>query len=104
LPVQYTVTASISAESSTLGTITAPLVQNINNNSNATYTITPNAGNFVHSITGTCPAGTWSGNNYTTGAITSACTVIVKFMDGTLTSSAASCTIALNGSSCTVNL
>jgi hypothetical protein len=40
------------------------------------FTVTPNAGAAVlQQAGGTCPAGSWSGSTYTTGAITADCTV-----------------------------
>jgi len=67
------------------GTI-SPASQSISSGSTANITITPNAGSYtgVNLITGTCPAGSLNGNTYTTGSITGNCTVIVKFMYGSL--------------------
>jgi hypothetical protein len=48
----------------------------VNHGSTLSYTVTPNA-NYDRSslVGGTCPGGAWSGNVYTTGAITGACDV-----------------------------
>lgn len=43
----------------------------------ASYTVTPNSGyNLAANVDGTCPQGSYSGNVWTTGAITADCTVI----------------------------
>lgn len=44
----------------------------------ASYTVTPNTG-FAPVFGGTCPAGTYVGNTYTTGSITGNCTVDITF-------------------------
>ena len=43
------------------------------------FTATPDSGYVAGSVSGTCPAGSWSGSTYTTGAITADCSVIANF-------------------------
>jgi hypothetical protein len=70
---QFTVTSSGDGYES----FTPNTPQTVNPGSTQTFTVTPNAG-FVLSSTvgGSCPAGTWSGNQYTTGIITGSCSVM----------------------------
>jgi photosystem II stability/assembly factor-like uncharacterized protein len=70
---QYTVTPS----AGTGGTISPNTAQTINYNATTSFTITPNAGYSIASVTG-C-GGTLSGNTYTTGPIISDCTVTATF-------------------------
>ncbi|MBA8885761.1 InlB B-repeat-containing protein [Dokdonella fugitiva] len=73
-PAVYVVTASASGN----GTI-APASQSVTHGSAATFTMTPDAGHHVDTISGTCPAGTLTGSSYQTGAITGDCSVTVAF-------------------------
>jgi len=100
----FTVTPSIQVGDTTFGTISPAVAQSVNYNTTKAFTITPNSG-YLKSVAGTCPAGSWVGNVYTTGAIVADCTVIAVFdlMNGTLTSDVSSCTIGFNASNCTVN-
>ena len=96
----YSVTPSAGAG----GTISPNTLQTVNHGSTTTFTVSPNSG-YKASVAGTC-GGSLSGTTYTTNAITGNCTVVASFvqMTGTLTSSAASCTIPAGSSSCNVNL
>ncbi|CDZ77183.1 hypothetical protein BN59_01465 [Legionella massiliensis] len=50
--------------------------QSVNYNGTTSFTVTPTTGYSVdQTVGGTCPAGSWSGNSYTTGAITGPCSV-----------------------------
>jgi hypothetical protein len=53
--------------------------RNVADGGTVTYTLYPNAGYHVGTIGGTCPAGTLTGNSYTTGPVTADCTVIANF-------------------------
>jgi hypothetical protein len=67
----YTVTPS-----GTNVTISPSSPVSVNYGSTAAFTVTANSGYIrSSSVGGTCPAGSWSGSVYTTGAITSSCTV-----------------------------
>ncbi len=68
----YLVTATAGAN----GNI-SPASRIINHGSTGSFTVTPNTGYRVASVTG-C-GGTLDGNSYTTGAITGACTVTATF-------------------------
>jgi hypothetical protein len=68
----YTVTATAGDN----GTIT-PSTRSVSHGSTTTFTVTPNTGYHIESVTG-C-GGTLSGNTYTTGAITGACAVNASF-------------------------
>jgi hypothetical protein len=68
------------------------------------FTITPNTGNVISSVDGTC-GGTRNGNTYTTKAITGPCTVVVAFAPQTYTvtaSAGSGGTISPSGSLSTV--
>jgi len=71
-PQQYTITIN-GANVATSGSPTA------NQGATASFTITPAAG-YIKPITvgGTCPQGGWNGDLYTTGAITSNCTLTLS--------------------------
>lgn len=73
-PRQYTVTPSAGAN----GAISPDSPQNVTYNQTTSFTVTPNAG-YIASIAGTCPAGSWSGNDYTTGQVVGDCTVAASF-------------------------
>jgi len=69
--VYYDVTPS-----GTSVTITPASAQEVASGSTKSFTITAAGDNTVTNIVGgTCPAGSWSGNTYTTGAISADCTV-----------------------------
>jgi hypothetical protein len=72
------VTASVSGSNGTVSSAT-PLT--VASGTPATFTLSP-ASNYQPSptVTGTCPAGSFSGNSYTTGTITSDCTVVFSFI------------------------
>ena len=69
----YTVTPSAGAN----GSITPNTPQTVGHNNNTQFTVTPDAG-YTASVSGTC-GGVLNGNIYTTGPITSDCTVDVSF-------------------------
>jgi uncharacterized repeat protein (TIGR02543 family) len=75
-PRQYTVTPSAGAN----GAISPDSVQNVTYNLTQTFIVTPDAG-YSATIAGTCPAGSWSGNAYTTGQIVDDCTVEASFSE-----------------------
>ncbi|HLP86875.1 MAG TPA: LamG-like jellyroll fold domain-containing protein, partial [Candidatus Paceibacterota bacterium] len=68
----YTVTGTAGANGSI-----SPATRTVNHGSTTTFTVTPNSGYNISSVTG-C-SGSLVGNTYTTGAITSACTVTASF-------------------------
>ncbi len=68
------------------GTISPATPQTVNINGTTSFTVTPNAGYHISSVTG-C-GGKLSGSTYTTGPITSACTVSAAFAINTFTVSA----------------
>lgn len=72
---EYTATAT----AGTGGSVT-PSVIAVNSGTTASFPVTTNTG-YTRSSTvgGTCPSGTWSGETYTTGTITSNCSVSFNF-------------------------
>ncbi|SLM27926.1 exported hypothetical protein [Desulfamplus magnetovallimortis] len=76
----YTVTGT----ADTGGTI-SPGSRSVNYNDTTTFTIIPDWGYQFNNFTGGCPAGTWSGNTYTTGSITGDCTLNATFTPQTYT-------------------
>ncbi len=74
---QHTVTAT----AGTGGSVT-PSSHTVNHGSTASFTVTPDT-NYTHgSVGGTCPAGSFSGNTYTTGGIIDDCEMIFSFVEG----------------------
>jgi hypothetical protein len=73
---QYTVSASAGT-----GGSVSPVSLMVPAGSTAIFTVTPDTG-FTHdtSVGGTCPAGTWNGTIYTTGAISDNCTANFSFV------------------------
>uniref|UniRef100_UPI0040481C77 InlB B-repeat-containing protein n=1 Tax=Rheinheimera sp. TaxID=1869214 RepID=UPI0040481C77 len=71
-PITHTVSASAGA-----GGSISPTSRSVNQGSSTTFTVTPQTGHVINSVTG-C-AGTLSGSTYTTGAIAAACTVSASF-------------------------
>lgn len=70
------VTCTVSATGDSLETFSAA-TQTVNLGSSATFTVTANSGYGVsNTVTGTCPAGTWNGAVYTSGAVTSDCSLV----------------------------
>ncbi len=62
--------------------------QSVNYNTTQNFVVTANTGYTVNtSVGGTCPTGSWSGSTYTTGVITSNCTVIFSAALTTVTPS-----------------
>ncbi|MBF0634590.1 MAG: FG-GAP repeat protein [Nitrospinae bacterium] len=79
MPV-FTVTATAGA-----GGSVDPTSQDVASGSTASFTVTPNAG-YTASVGGTCVAGSWAGDTYTTGAVTADCSVDFTFIPpGSLT-------------------
>ena len=80
---RFAALASIVATSATAGTggAVSPADQQVVSGESASYTLAPNAGYEVDTsqVGGTCPAGSWSGNTYTTGAVTQDCAVSFVF-------------------------
>ena len=66
----YTITPS-----GTNVTISPSSAQTVNYNANQAFTVTATSGTLFSTVGGTCPAGSWSGSTYTTGAVTANCTV-----------------------------
>ena len=66
----------ITASAGTGGKIT-PISSTVNHGATTTFTVTPDTGYSINSVSG-C-GGSLSGNTYTTGPITSACTVSASF-------------------------
>ena len=75
----YTVTPSAGAN----GTISPSAPQTVNQNATTSFTVTPNSGYAIASVTG-C-GGTLSGSTYTTGPVTANCTVSATFAADTST-------------------
>lgn len=80
-------TPDVTATSNPGGSVSPPTQPN-GPGGNVVFTLTPDAGYQVDTtvtVGGTCPAGSWSGNTYTTGAPTGPCTVEFTFkkIDGT---------------------
>ncbi len=73
-PTPYTVTASGGSN----GLILPLGNTTVTEGNTATFTVSPNTG-YSATIGGTCPAGTRSGTQYTTGAIRNDCTVVATF-------------------------
>ncbi len=73
-PRQYEVTPSVGAN----GSIAPSSVQLVTAGQTASFTVTP-AANYSSTISGTCPAGSWSGGSYNTGSIMASCTVTANF-------------------------
>lgn len=71
--VVYLVTPSVVGS----GTISPQGVQTVNSNSNTSFTVTPNSGFNIASVTG-C-SGSLAGSTYTTGAIAGNCSVVATF-------------------------
>lgn len=85
--VSYEVTASVSGENGTVSP-TAPV--SVEDGATTSFTLSPAEGHDPSaSVEGTCPAGSFSGNTYTTGAITADCSVIFSFVPRTFTISTA---------------
>jgi len=94
---------TVSTSAGTGGSI-SPTSASVNYGSGTSFTITPSSGYSINTVSG-C-SGSLSGSTYTTGAITSACTVTASFnqMIGSLTPAGPSCSIATGASSCNVTL
>lgn len=63
------------------GTISPNTDQTVNFNATTQFTLTPDAGNHIDNVGGTCPAGSLDTGTgvYTTGAIVADCSVIANF-------------------------
>ena len=69
---------TVSGTASAGGSI-SPVSQQVLPGSFAQFTLTAEAGFFVSSVGGDCPSGSFDGATYTTGEITSNCTVLANF-------------------------
>lgn len=65
------------------GSISPATAQTVADNGTASFTLTPQADNHIENVTGSCPAGTLAGNQYTTGPIIADCTVTAVFAENT---------------------
>ncbi len=77
---QYVVLANASDNGSV-----DPATQLVNEGAMASFTVTHNVGYHANDPAGDCPAGGWSGNVYTTGAISSPCNMSFSFSLNTYT-------------------
>ncbi|MGD0282599.1 MAG: C10 family peptidase, partial [Dissulfurispiraceae bacterium] len=73
-------TYQVTSSAGTGGSI-SPATKTVNYDGSAKFTVTPKTGYSIASVTG-CGAGTLVGNTYTTGAITSTCSVSATFVNG----------------------
>lgn len=76
--VSFSATLNSYTVSSTVGagvTRTPSASQTVNHGGTQSYTVSLSSAYVINSVTGTCPAGSWSSNVYTTGPITATCTV-----------------------------
>lgn len=73
----YTVTANAGA-----GGGISPASATVNSGATASFTVTPNGGNSINTVTG-C-GGALAGSTYTTGAVTANCTVAASFVSNGL--------------------
>lgn len=74
-PPTFTVTPGSSGN----GTISPGTPQTVTGGATATFHLDPATGFHVANVTGDCPAGSLSGNDYTTGAIVASCSVVANF-------------------------
>jgi hypothetical protein len=72
--IQHTVTASAGP-----GGGVTPSSRTVGHGSTTSFTVTPDNGYSHGAVGGTCPSGSFSGNTYTTGPVTSNCTVSATF-------------------------
>ncbi len=56
-----------------------PAERQVPDGETTTFTVTPQTGYSHGAVGGTCPVGSFSGNTYTTGTITSNCLVNFRF-------------------------
>lgn len=62
-------------------------IQYVNEEDTLMVTLTPTDATYMFYVTGTCPAGTYNGNDYTTGQIVGDCTVVAHFRQPNVNSS-----------------
>ncbi len=95
-------TYTVSTSAGTGGTI-SPTSASVAYGNTTSFTVTPNTGYTIASVSGCSGSGT---SSYTTGAISAACTVSATFnqMSGAISTSPTSCTIASGASSCNVTV
>jgi len=75
--VAHTVTASVSGGN---GSISSAATVYTGDGTSASFTLAPTTTyQPASSVSGSCPAGSWNGNQYTTGPITADCTVDFSF-------------------------
>jgi len=75
---ECTSTFNVTPGSGGNGTIAPATVQTVNAGSTTAFTLTPNNGYRISSVTGTC-GGSLSGNVYTTSIVNANCTVLANF-------------------------
>ncbi|HZV82499.1 MAG TPA: lectin like domain-containing protein, partial [Geobacteraceae bacterium] len=74
---QYAVTANVSGGNGTISSLTPAY---IGTGGSVTFTLVPDAGyQLIPDVAGSCPTGTFTGNDYTTGTISGSCTVTFSF-------------------------
>jgi hypothetical protein len=80
MAVQATYNNLVTATANAGGTV-SPASQSVANGNTTQFTATPIVSycNRLDTVNGNCPAGTWSGNTYTTGIITTGCLVTFNF-------------------------
>ncbi|GAM09890.1 E3 ubiquitin-protein ligase TRIM71 [Geobacter sp. OR-1] len=98
----YSVTAFISRGN---GTISSPNPLVVASGGTSTFTVNPSSDySLSTTVNGTCPAGTWNGNSYTTGTIIGDCTVGFLFNPAlNITISGRGSVLLSTGGSCTAN-
>lgn len=78
----YRVSASTADDKGTV----SPAASFVSKGEAATISVSPSPGyQAATSVAGTCPAGSFAGTTYTTGAITADCTAIISFVPRTFT-------------------
>ena len=70
---------TVSASATGVGSVT-PQSQSVDHNGQAVFSVVPATGQRIGTVSGSCPAGSFSGESYRTGAITSNCTVGFSFV------------------------
>ena len=81
MAVQAIYNCLVTATASTGGTV-SPASQTVANGNTAQFTATTTVSSCsrLDTVSGDCPTGTWSGNTYTTGIITTGCQVTFNFV------------------------
>jgi hypothetical protein len=71
-----TVTPTVSAH----GLVSTPVPKTVLTGGSASFTVVPDSG-YIPEVSGTCPAGAWSGGVYTISPVTADCSVNFTFVD-----------------------